>query len=134
MADIIIFKSVMGFLDNPHLDKQPLLSRFSSNDTILKLNQLNLQYFIFDMRWKIAFGHNINGMLVPHDLLLKTPAITMDVVDRLEKEYYASYHHDIDPLEIRIDLITDFVERYCLSAAAIEEYYKKSPDKGLIIF
>lgn len=134
MATIIEFKSVLGFLDNPHLDNKPLLSRFSSNDTITKLNQLNLQYFIFDMRWKIAFGHSINGMPVPYDLLLKTPAITQTVVDELERAYYASYHHDIDPLEQRIDLITDFVEKYCLSTLAIEEHYKNNGNKDLLIF
>jgi hypothetical protein len=131
MANIITFRPILGFLDNQHFDKQPLLSRFSSIDTIERINQLNLQYFIFDICWKIAFGHNINGLPVPYDLLMRTPAITMDVVKRLENDYYDTDKNEIDPLEMRIDLITDFVERYCLRSKAIEEYYKNSKDYPL---
>ncbi len=128
MNKVLVFKTVLGYLDNPIMDNKPLLSRFSSTETITLINDLNIKNFIYDMQWRVCFGHSINGLPIPYNLMLKTPAITFDVVHQLEKDYGACQHH-IDKFDAMTDVIENFVSRYCISTLAIENYYLQNPEE-----
>ena len=123
-AQILEFRPILAYLKNPYLKDVRYFFRFSSIDTITDLNNLDRILMNTQCEWVATFGKNIDGAIIPHDLIMTYDVITSSVVTKLEKDWKNSIKFN-ESTESRFELIDDFINYYGLSSHLIAAYHEE---------